>query len=143
MNGFTLTEVIIAAAIISFIIFYSSYIHPKIFDDYIIDESANNIVNILNLAYQKSLISENNSSWGVWLISSSTKNYFYLFQNSTSSLIQKYELPGNIKFFDFTEKIVIFQRLTGFTNSTTIKIGTSPTKYRIIKINELGNAQIE
>ncbi|GIW67475.1 MAG: hypothetical protein KatS3mg096_343 [Candidatus Parcubacteria bacterium] len=144
MKAFTLTEVLIVFIIIGFIIGFSSYIHSKFSrSTLIIDESASLVVNVLNLARQKAIIGEENANWGVWLINTSTQDYFYLFRGTTSNLKERYELPQQVSFFDFSDRTIIFQKLTGETISTTIKIGFSPSFYKLIRVSTSGSIIVE
>lgn len=144
MKGFSLIEILISIAIISVIIGFSSFFHSKFSrSSFIIDESASFVVNVLNIAKQKAMIGEENDNWGVWLINTSTNDYFYLFKGTTSTLKQRFELPSQISFFDFTDKTIIFQKITGNTTSTTIKIGFSSNFYKTIKVSTSGAIWIE
>jgi len=144
MRGFTLIEVLIVTTIVGFIIGFSSFFHSKFGQStFLIDESAGLVVNVLNLARQKAIIGEENDNWGVWLINTSTNDYFYLFKGTTSNLKQRYELPSQVSFFDFTDKTIIFQKLTGDTTSTTIKIGFSPSFFKTIKVSTSGAIRVE
>jgi prepilin-type N-terminal cleavage/methylation domain-containing protein len=143
-DAFTLIEILVVTAIIAFIIGFSSYFYIKFSKStFVIDESAGLVINILNLARQKAIVSEENDNWGVWLINTSTQDYFYLFKGTTSSLRERYQLPKEVSFFDFTEKIIVFQKLSGETTATTIKIGFTPNFFKIIKVSTSGSITIE
>jgi prepilin-type N-terminal cleavage/methylation domain-containing protein len=135
-KAFTLIEIVIVASIIAFIIGFSSYFYFKFSKStFVIDESASLVVNILNLARQKAIVGEENDSWGVWLINTSTQDYFYLFKGTTSSLRERYQLPREVSFFDFIEKTIVFQKLSGETSATTIKIGFNQNFFKTIKVS--------
>jgi len=111
---------------------------------FLVDETANYLTNIFNLTRQKSLIEEENSNWGVWLINSSSQDYFYIFKNSTSSVKERFNIANQITFFDFTEKVILFNKLTGETTSTVVKIGLINGKYRKeINISTSGSITIK
>lgn len=144
MKAFTLIETLIVVALIGFIFLLSSYLYIKFYQSgFSLEESANIIVKVLNLAKEKSIIAEENSNWGVWFINtSSPPDYFYLFKENTSTLINKYYLPKDVSFSDFIEKTIIFNKFSGETTSTTLKI-SSYNKNKIIYISNLGTIRIE
>jgi prepilin-type N-terminal cleavage/methylation domain-containing protein len=143
-EAFTLIEILVVTFIVAFIIGFSSYFYLKFSKStFVIDESASLVVNILNLARQKAIIGEENDNWGVWLINTSTQDYFYLFKGTTSNLRERYELPREVSFFDFTEKTIVFQKLSGDTTATTIKIGFSPNFFQTIKVSTSGAITVE
>jgi hypothetical protein len=95
----------------------------------------------LNLARQKAIIGEENDNWGVWLINTSTQDFFYLFKGNTNTLKEAYKLPRQASFLNFNQKVIIFQKLTGDTNYATITIGFSnitSSFYKIIQISTSG-----
>ena len=55
---------------------------------------------------------------------------------------KKIAFPETV-FFDFTEKIIVFQKLSGDTNATTIKIGFNPNFFKTIKVSTSGVITIE
>jgi type II secretory pathway pseudopilin PulG len=143
-EAFTLIEALIVIAIFTFIIGFSSYFYLKFSKStFVIDESASFVVSILNLARQKAIVGEENDGWGVWLINTSTQDYFYLFKGTTSSLRERYELPRKVSFFDFTEKTIVFQKLSGNTVATNIKIGFTPNFFKTIKVSTSGAITVE
>jgi type II secretory pathway pseudopilin PulG len=143
-KAFTLIEILIIAIIVAFIAGFSSYFYLEFSEStFVIDEAAGLVVDILNLARQKAIIGEENDNWGVWLINTSTQDYFYLFKGTTSSLRERYQLPREVSFFDFMEKTIVFQKLSGNTNATTIKIGFSSSFFKTIKVSTSGAIKIE
>jgi prepilin-type N-terminal cleavage/methylation domain-containing protein len=143
-EAFTLIEILVVSAIVAFIIGFSYYFYLKFSKStFVIDESAGLVVNVLNLARQKAIVGEENDSWGVWLINTSTQDYFYLFKGTTSSLRERYQLPREVSFFDFTQKTIVFQKLSGDTTATTIKIGFTPNFFKTIKVSTSGAIIVE
>lgn len=144
LRAFTLIEVLIVTSLLALITGFSVYFYFKLSQkDFSLDESADMVVSILNLAKQKSMATEENSNWGVWLKNNPSGNdYLYLFKNTTSTIQENYQLPSGISFFDLNDQnnqIILFQKLTGETNSTTIKIGFSNgSEFRYIKIPSWG-----
>jgi type II secretory pathway pseudopilin PulG len=143
-EGFTLVEIVMATVIIAFIIGFSSYFYLKFSKStFALNEAASLVVNILNLAKQKAIVGEENDNWGVWLINTSTQDYFYLFKGTTSNLRERYELPKEVTFLDFTDQIIIFQKLSGDTSATTIKIGFTSNFFKTIKVSTSGAITVE
>jgi len=142
--GFTLIEILVVTSIVAFIIGFSSYFYTKFSKStFVIDESAGLVVDVLNLARQKAMIAEENDDWGVWLINTSTQDYFYLFKGTVNDLRERFELPNEVSFFDFSEKTIIFQKLSGETTSTIVKIGFSPNFFKTVKVSTSGAIFIE
>ncbi len=138
-KGITFVETLIATSIIAFIIGLSFYLHNKLFQSsFLVDETGNLIVNVLNLAKEKALVAEENNNWGVLLVNTTT-DYIYLFKGTESNLKQRFNLPKEVTFFDFDQKSIIFQKNTGQTLSTTIKIGLPRGNiFKYIKISSFG-----
>lgn len=144
-NGFTLIEILIVTSLIAFIIGSSVYFHSKLTQSsFMVNETASLVVNVLNLAREKAMLGEENDNWGVLLVNTSTStDYLYLFKGSTTNLRQRFNLPKEVSFFDFNTTTIIFQKISGQTSSTTIKIGLSRggiLKY--IKVSNLGNITV-
>lgn len=128
MKGFTLIEVLITIFLITIIMGLSSYFYNKIYQsDFLVEETANYLINILNLARQKSILGEGNNNWGVWLINNQKNpDAAHLFQGTSENIKQSFLLPNEIDFIDppiNSSKTINFQKLTGDTNSTTIQLG--------------------
>ncbi len=141
-NGFTLIEILIVTSLVAFIIGFSVYFHSKLAQSsFLVDEAASLVLNVLNLARVKAMIGEENDNWGVWLINNSTSSdYLYLFKGSTANLRQRFNLPREVSFYDFNQQTIIFQKITGQTSSTTIKIGFAKGGiFKYIKVSNLGN----
>jgi len=143
-EAFTFIEILVVTIIVAIVIGFSSYFYLKLSKSiFVIDESASLVINILNLARQKAVVGEENDNWGVWLINTSTQDYFYLFKGTTSTLKERYQLPREVSFFDFTEKTIVFQKLSGETSATTIKIGFSSNFFKTIKVATSGAIIVE
>lgn len=140
MKGFTLIEVLLVTVIISVLIAFGSFFYSQISrTDFLLDETANFIVNILKITKEKSLLGEENKNWGVWLKNNSSTDYIFLFQESTSSIKEKFDLPRQITFFNFNDQIIVFKKNSGETTSTIIQIGfISGNKFRYINVPTSG-----
>ncbi|MCS7184067.1 MAG: hypothetical protein NZ866_01825 [Patescibacteria group bacterium] len=104
------------------------------------------ITNLLIKARQKSILGEENSSWGIYFENTTTDS-FYLFQGinfSTSAYFQKFNLSFNNKFLfpqEGSTTQVFFTKFNGKPNTTT-KIVLYNSKINLtatITINYTGN----
>lgn len=146
-KSFTLVEILIVIVIIGFIIGFSIYWYNKIYNtELLLNKTASYLVSILNLAKQKSLITEENKSWGVWLINNQNgPDLIRLIKENTSTIEETFNLPSGINFIEPQEnfsKVIIFQKLSGETTSTIIKISYL-SKEKIINISTSGRIYLE
>lgn len=104
------------------------------------------IQEVLMKAKQKSILAENNLSWGVYFENTTTDKFYLFWGNkfSTSSIFEQYLLNSNNKFISPQEGSsteVVFSKFSGYFNSTT-QIVLSNKKNTItatITINYFGN----
>lgn len=140
MRAFTLVEIALVLGIVSIIIGLSAYWYSKIPQSEItLDEAAYYLVNILNLAKQKSMLAEENDKWGVWFLNNQNNpDYAHLFKGTTSTIKQTFALPTEISLIDppiNSSKTIVFNKISGETNFTIISIGylnSSLRRYIII-----------
>ncbi len=130
MNGFTLIEILIVMILVSVIIGFSIYWYSKLTQtSFLVEETAVYLLNILNLARQKAILSEENEKWGVWLINNQKNpDLARLFRGTTSTIKETFTLPQEVGFFNppvGSSKIIIFDKITGETTSTIISLGFS------------------
>lgn len=124
-KAFTLIEILIVMSILAVIISFSSYFYTKFSrGDFILDEATNLVVFVLKIAREKAMIDEENTSWGVYLENNSNSpDRIYLFKGNPNNRTDIFELPRETTFDGFTNQTILFQRLSGETSSTTIKLG--------------------
>lgn len=145
-KGLTLVEIIVAVAIISLIsvLFLFSYTTNRRQTE--LNNNTNQVVSILNNAKQKTLASENSSSWGVHFEESSCilfqgNDYSTSINKTTYSLTKGVNLVNNF----FSGPDIIFAKVTGYPNQTgsiTLYLaGTS--KQKSICINSIGVIQVD
>lgn len=146
-KSFTIVELIIVMFIFFTIgvLFYNSFFNVSLDYSYLKNDSET-IKQILIKAKQKSILSENNSPWGVYF-ENSTTDVFYLFQGndfSTTSVYEKYNLNHFNRFVNPPENSstqIVFSKFFGYTNTTTqiiIKNYKSDI-FSTITINYFGN----
>lgn len=143
-KGLSLLEIIISLGLIATILATIMYISINVYNnDAILNQNIDYIINILNIAKQKSIIQEKNQQWGVILKNNAgTSDYLQLFygQPLTTSIERTFILDKNINLSNIptdSTKIVIFEKLKGQTTSTNIEITFRQTKKTII-INTSG-----
>ncbi|MDP2864352.1 MAG: hypothetical protein Q8N73_01675 [bacterium] len=119
-----------------------------------LNNSAQEIINTLRLAQNKTLASEGANSWGVFFATSTSPHQYVLFQGSdylsratssdevrklpTAIIISEINLSGD-------KKEVVFDRLTGTTNksgSISLELKTDSAKNRKIYIENSGQVQL-
>ncbi|MFH0818797.1 MAG: prepilin-type N-terminal cleavage/methylation domain-containing protein [Patescibacteria group bacterium] len=138
-SGFTLVEIIVVMAIISFmasitIPFMSSYLSQQQLST-LTDE----VVGNLRRAQNKAITSTNNVSWGVaW------HSTYYAIIEDPSGVATEYEvytLPANSV---ISGSDIIFSKLSGKTTANTITItATSINEQKQININDEGSIEIQ
>jgi len=151
-SGFTLTEflVIIAILVILTALAIPTYLHFREESD--LNDSAEEIVNTLRVAQNKTLTSEGASQWGVYFTTSTTPHQYTLFQGSSygsraTSFDETYRLPRSVEIYELSlggEEAIFFKRITGFassaiqTNQVSIRLKADLTKTKTIKIENSG-----
>ena len=137
-SGFTLMEILLSVAIIAIIAGTSIPIYQSFQVRNDLDVVANSIVQTLRRAQVLSQSSDGDSSWGVYIQSTST----VLFKGSsyalrTSALDEIFEVPGSLTPTGVLE--IVFTKFTGepqVTGTTTLTSTTNET--RNIYINSKG-----
>lgn len=143
-KGLSLLEIIISLGLIATILATIIYISINVYNNETrLNQNVDYIINILNIAKQKSIIQEKNQQWGVILKNNATTaDYIQLFydQPLATSIERTFILDQNINFVNIptnSTKIIIFEKLKGKTTSTNIEISFGQTKKNIM-INTSG-----
>lgn len=146
--GFTLLEVIIVIAILSFlaIIVAFDFISFKKGSD--LDNNAQEFVSVSRTAQNKTISSENYSQYGVYLNVLVQPNQYTLFKGSSYALREisfdrVYSLQNTIEFFDISliNGEIVFDRLTGASReqgSVSIRIKADPDRIKTVYISSSG-----
>jgi len=136
-SGFTLIELIIVIAILSALMVVTI---PNFFyfnKSSNLDNSAREFASVLKLAQNKTLSSENNSQYGVYLNTGVSPNQYILFKgDSYESGETSFSLPDTMEFYDINlggGNEIVFDRLTGASEnsgdvSIRIKAETNQSK---------------
>lgn len=110
-----------------------------------LDETADQLVNILRLAQNRTLASEGQTSYGVHFAADTFTLFAGLSYNPASSSNQQYSLAKGLEIFNISlaggGSDVIFNRLTGRTNQSgqaSLRIAADPTQSRSIYISSAG-----
>lgn len=148
-KSFTLVEILIVVSLLVgiFVIFLSSFL--KISKEYFsLYNDTVKIKAILEQARESSVLGLENQSWGVYFVNSSSA--YYLFSGSSfisSTNYSQFFLESSNIFSDPAQnqtKEVIFQKYSGFTTSTQIKIKSKNKPLEsIIYVNRVGNIEFE
>lgn len=133
-KGLTLFEVLLVLTILSIIISFSFYfLNSSRQSNFIFDETLENISRFIEIAREKSLLGEDNSSWGIVFINSSSKNFIQIFKDNPSSSYFIYDLPNFIIYLDpppNTSKVLFFEKFSGKTTSTSVLLKNSNTNFQ-------------
>lgn len=110
-----------------------------------LDETADQLVNVLRLAQNRTLASEGQTSYGVHFTGDSFILFAGLSYNPASPSNQQYNLAKSLEIFNINLAgggvDVIFSRLTGRTNRSgqvSLKIAVDPAQIRNIYISSAG-----
>lgn len=143
-KGLTLVEMIVAVAIVSLLSVFFLFSYTSNRRQTELDNNSSQIVSILSNAKQKTIASENSSSWGVHFEES---NYTLFQGNDYITGINKttYNLTRGITLvhnFSLGSDI-IFTKITGYPNQTgSITLYLSGTsKQKTVCINSIGTIQ--
>ncbi len=154
-KGMTLVETLAVAGILMMIFAAAAmniYSYRQIKE---LDAVTNNLFVVINLARQKAVASEENSSWGVRLENLASGNHFYsLFASSTYSVgaeRQRYFISNRVKFSnpgsgqsrDFIFERSVGRPIAGNATSATLYLVYSPANTKTITVNNLGKAEVQ
>lgn len=151
-SGFTLPEFLVIVAILVILtgLAVPTFLHFREESD--LNDSAEEIVNALRVAQNKTLTSEGASQWGVYFTTSTVPQQYTLFKGNTyqsrvASFDETYRLPRSVEIYELSfggEESVFFKRITGFASSTiqtnriSIRLKNNLAKTRTIKIENSG-----
>jgi type II secretory pathway pseudopilin PulG len=148
-NGFTLLESLV---IIGILIILTGMAVPalRFFQkESDLNNSAEEIINTLRLAQNKTLASEGASQWGVYFSTSTTPHQFTLFKGTSFAsrdpvFDEVHKLPELIKISEIDlagSREIVFEQVTGITNqfgSVSLELESDPTKTKTIYIENFG-----
>ena len=150
-KGFTLVELLVILAIM-IILVAIAIPNLRFFQrESDLNNSAEEIINTLRLAQNKTIASEGASSWGVFFATSTSPHQYVLFQGSdylsrATSSDEVRKLPKTIVISEINlggENEVVFIRITGTaqqSGSITLSLAGDPTKTRTIYVESSGGA---
>lgn len=146
-DGFTLIETAVVLGIIFILLALTAPVYRFFEMEGDLTNGAEEIVNALRLAQDKTMASENASRWGVYF-STSTNQYTLFRGNSyaarTISLDEVRNLPKTVEFYgvDLTGgSEVVFERVTGNANSTgnvSVRQKTDSSRTKTIYVESSG-----
>ncbi|GBD34889.1 hypothetical protein HRbin35_00644 [bacterium HR35] len=121
MKGFTLFETVLVLIILSFILGFGFYYFNQLSQtNFIFEENLKITLNFVQITREKSLLGENNSTWGIGFINSSTGSYIQIVKDSSSNLYLQYDLPKNLIFVNPPSGYIFFEKFTGKTTGTNV-----------------------
>jgi len=153
-NGFTLTETLLTAAVISIVLILSAPFYNTFQTANQLDIFSSEVLQTLRESQTKAMLSENDSAWGVYFeINIGDKDKFVLFKgpdysNRDQNYDQISELPKTLSFEEISLEQggneVVFGKLKGLTqNYGFLKIRSVLNQERTITINEAGRISIQ
>ena len=150
--GFTLIEllVIVGISLILVVLAFPNFCFFGKESD--LNNSAEEIINTLRIAQNKTLASEGASQWGVYFETSTSPHQYILFKGRSfatrdTSADETHELPKSIEIYEIDlwgGNEVVFERVTGNVSSTSqfgkvsIRLKMDPTKNKTVYIENSG-----
>jgi prepilin-type N-terminal cleavage/methylation domain-containing protein len=138
MKGFTTIELLLVIAIVAIFAGMSLFFSMDSLRGYQIQSQKEEVLNLLQVARQKSMSNINEKAFGVRLESSKATLFESPFVlNAASNYVVN--LSGDVSISSAGLPYeVVFSRLSGTTNSTSFKIQNSASTVLTISINEHG-----
>jgi prepilin-type N-terminal cleavage/methylation domain-containing protein len=131
--GFTLIEMMVAIVILVVIFSIASPFLISFSNNQETESTVEELVSVLRQAQEKSIIAENDASWGIDF-SVARK---YLLINNLSAIKEEYQLPESVK-LETNNKTIFFSKLSGSPNQATEIVLTGINKRYKIEINLIG-----
>jgi len=155
--GVTLPELLVIVAILVILTGLAVPVFLHFREESDLNNSTEEIINILRVAQNKTLASEKASQWGVYFVTSTSPHQYTLFRGNNyltraTSSDEIYKLPKTVEIYEINlwgGEAVFFQRITGFASSTnqtgqvSIRLKTDLTKTRTITIESSGRVGLE
>jgi len=150
--GFTLIEVLTIVGILIVLIALSIPALRFFQKESDLNNSAEEIINTLRIAQNKTLASEGASQWGGYFTTSTSPHQYILFQGSSyqaraTSSDEIHKLPETVEIYEINlwgGNEVVFERVTGHASSTsqfgkvTIRLKTDISKAKTVYIENSG-----
>jgi len=147
--GFTLVEVLTIVGILIVLTAISIPAFRFFQKESDLNNSAEEIINILRLAQNKTLASEGASQWGVYFTTSTSPHQYILFKGTTynpsATDNEIHNLPKSVEIYEIEltggGSEVIFDRVTGTTNQfgeVSLRLKTDTSKVKTIYIENSG-----
>lgn len=149
---FTLVEFLIIISVI-FVLIVLGVINFRLFQkEFILQNTSEEIINVLRLAQSKTLASEGANNWGVYFETSTSPHQYILFKGERFALRdassdEVHKLPNSVEIYEINlggGNEVLFERVSGTVSSTSpfgkvsIRIKNDPLKTKEIFIENSG-----
>ena len=153
-KGFSLIEILVVVAILGALTVTSASLFFFFQGKAVLNNNAEEVINVLGLAQNKTLASEGLSQYGVYFDNSACPHKYTLFKGSDfagrdSSYDRVYELSSRIEFYniDFSgNSEVVFEKITGLPNNpgdASIRLISDSSKNKTIYVSQAGYMSME
>lgn len=154
MRSFTLIEVLIIIGILIILIAITFPAFLFFRKDSDLNNSAQQVINTLRFAQNKTLASEGDSQWGVYFDISGDPHQYVLFKGENYLardvfFDEIHDLPSSIEIFEINlegESEVIFHRLNGNTSqfgNISLRLKSDNSKFKEIHVQASGKISLE
>ncbi len=155
LNGFTLVELLIVVAIMVILMSLSIPLFRSFQKETDLVDVSEKIINVLRLAQNKTLASEQDDNWGVFFATSTSPHQAILFKGKSFdsrdiAFDEVYQLPSSTEVYQLNlnngGKEIIFDRLTSTTNnfgSIVLQSAVLSFKEKNIFIGKYGQISLE
>ena len=155
-NSFTLIELLVIIGTMIVLMALAAPAFRRFQKESELTNSAEEIINTLRLAQNKTLASEGASQWGVYFSTSTSPQQYVLFQGTdydsrVVSSDEIHKLPKSIEIYEINfedNSSIVFERISGkvsasIKQSISLRLKTDPSKTRTIYIENSGQVGLE
>lgn len=153
MKGFTLVQLLVVMSIFIILTLIAVPSIRSFQRESDLNNSAEEIINTLRLAQNKTISSEGASQWGVYFSTTTDYHQYTLFKGSdynsrATSSDETHKLPKSVKIYGINlagENEVVFARLTGTINqsgSISLELENDPSKTKTVYIENNGQVRL-
>jgi prepilin-type N-terminal cleavage/methylation domain-containing protein len=139
-KGFTLVELLVVISLVALLGFLSMPLYHSMQGNVALSNYTQQIVSDLRTAQQKSIVSQGGTTHGIYFNS----NGYVIFGGdwAAPTYTKNFLINGGIVISHGAGSKIIFERLTGKSTNSEIKIKSLSGGEKIIKVTDLGNISI-